>query len=80
MIQKVETDHSVWVFDSDSMMVTRMPKTEDISHPGLDYRSVGKPRSFESATRVGPRIRVELHNMDIVFTGDTESSFEDIGV
>lgn len=84
MIQKIVTENSIWVFDSDSMMVTRIPKTEDISHPGLQYQDVGKPRSFETAKAMDAgtldmdekRILVD----DYIYTGYTKDEFVNIGV
>lgn len=43
MKHRVETKHSIWVFDEDSKMVTRVPKTEDPSHE-VPYEA---PREYD---------------------------------
>lgn len=48
---KLVTHSSLWFVDLDSMMVTRVPRTEANHHPYLPYEKVGAPRSFTKVER-----------------------------
>jgi hypothetical protein len=49
---KLETFSSVWVLDTDSMLVSRTPVEESPAHASLSYREVGKPVTFLCAHKV----------------------------
>lgn len=69
------TDSSLWSFDFDSMMFTRMPRAEDegafADHISLSYSKVGAPAPFlwvKPFEWPDGKISYRVHNTDHVLT------------
>ena len=53
-VRRVVTGSSIWTFNLDSRMCTRVPRSEDPSHPAVPYSEVGKPFEFTLLKPLAP--------------------------